>query len=193
SIKLGAQEFFLTVRPYATITVPRQNRDGWLIVGLGNLLSGAIGLVFWKVGARAETLERMVGERTLELEDKHRELEVEHRRALDATRLKSEFLANMTHELKSPIHSILTLSDLLRKGLTGELNAEQLRQVDFIHRSGGDLLRLIDGILTSARLEAEKIEVMRRPTRVDTLIEGLRESSSPLIASKGLAFEVRVE
>ncbi len=192
-IHLGEREIRLSVHPYATIDAARHNAPGYLILALGGLLAGVIALALWEIGSRATTLERLVGERTLELESKHHELEIEHRRALEATRLKNEFLANMTHELKSPIHSILTLSGVMRDQVSGPLNVEQGKQIGFIHRSGQDLLRLIEGILTSARLEADKIEILRLPTDLDATLNGVVESCSPLIASKGLEVTVTLD
>ncbi len=192
-IWIGTRRIVLTVNPYATSDAGRHNAPGWLILGLGGLLSVVIALALWEIGSRATTLERLVRERTTELELKHHELEVEHRRALEATRLKNEFLANMTHELKSPIHSILTLSGVMQDHVSGPLNAEQEKQVGFIHRSGQDLLRLIEGILTSARLEADKIEIARAPTDLAATLRAVLDSCSPLSASKNLTVDLAVE
>jgi signal transduction histidine kinase len=78
----------------------------------------------------------------------------------------------------------------MRDQVSGPLNVEQGKQVGFIHRSGQDLLRLIEGILTSARIEADKIEVVRLPTDLEATLRGVVESCSPLIASKGLTVDV---
>ncbi len=192
-ILIGTRPVVLTVHPYATIDAASHNTPGFVIVGLGGLLAVAIGLALWEIASRATTLERLVRERTHQLELKHRELEVEHLRRLEATRLKNEFLANMTHELKSPIHSILTLSGLMRDHVSGHLNDEQGKQVGFIHRSGQDLLRLIEAILTSARLEADKIEIVRAPTHVESTLRAVVESCSPLIASKAIDVALAVD
>ncbi len=192
-IQVGTRRIVLTVHPYATTDAARHNAPGWLILGLGGLLALVIGVALWEIASRATTLERLVRERTLQLESKHHELEVEHRRALEATRLKNEFLANMTHELKSPIHSILTLSGVMRDRVSGPLNGEQEKQVGFIHRSGQDLLRLIEGILTSARLETDKIEIARVPTDLAATLRAVVDSCSPLISNKRLSVELAVD
>ena len=189
-LRLGEQRIHLSLHPYSTTHAAGENVPGFVILALGCTLSIVLGGIVYRVGARAETLEGMVRERTVELEEKHRELEIEHRRALEASRLKSEFLANMTHELKSPIHSILTLAELLAEGVTGGLNDEQQKQVAFIRRSGDDLLKLIEQILTSARLDAEEVEVDPGPTDLGQVLRSLAEASAPLVETKHLEVEV---
>src|SRR5690606_34325443 len=51
-------------------------------------------------------------------------------RAREADRLKSQFLANMSHDLRSPLISILGFSELLLTGIDGDLTAEQRAMVE---------------------------------------------------------------
>jgi signal transduction histidine kinase len=71
-----------------------------------------------------------------------------------AEQAKSRFLAHLSHELKSPLNSILGFSEVLLGGLDGELTAEQRDKLAIIWRSGDLLLRYILALLDLARLEA---------------------------------------
>ncbi len=91
-------------------------------------------------------------------------------RAKEGDRLKSQFLANMSHDLRSPLNSIIGFSELLLRGIDGELSAEQSDMVQQIHDSGQDLLQQIDDILDTAKLEARRLDVHPEPTPPANLI-----------------------
>ncbi|PRP94183.1 Signal transduction histidine-protein kinase BarA [Enhygromyxa salina] len=88
----------------------------------------------------------------------------------EADRLKSQFLANMSHDLRSPLNSVLGFSELLTTGIEGELAPAQLEMIGTIHRTGKDLLQQIDDILDTAKIEAGRMELHREPTPPATLI-----------------------
>ncbi|MCA9709719.1 MAG: HAMP domain-containing histidine kinase, partial [Myxococcales bacterium] len=85
-------------------------------------------------------------------------------RAKEGDRLKSQFLANMSHDLRSPLNSIIGFSELLLRGIDGELGAEQREMVQTIHGSGRELLQQIDDILDTAKLEAHRLDLHPEPT-----------------------------
>lgn len=91
-------------------------------------------------------------------------------RAQEADRLKSQFLANMSHDLRSPLNSIIGFSELLTTGIDGELSGEQHDTVTIIHSSGKELLQQIDDILDTAKIEAGRMELHPEPTPPATLI-----------------------
>jgi signal transduction histidine kinase len=91
-------------------------------------------------------------------------------RAKEADRLKSQFLANMSHDLRSPLNSILGFSELLLTGIDGELSAQQRSMVEPIYQSGRDLLQQIDDILDTAKIEASRLDLHPEPTPVTTLV-----------------------
>jgi signal transduction histidine kinase len=76
----------------------------------------------------------------------------------ESNRLKSDFLARVSHELKTPLHSILGFGEVLAdsKGLTDK----QQRWVTNIRTSGDQLRNLINDILDLAKIEAGKMQVV---------------------------------
>ncbi len=90
-------------------------------------------------------------------------------------------LANVTHELKTPLHSILTVASLLKSESDGPLSPEQQKQVDIILRNGERLLSLITDLLA---FSTEKDQISVSPLALPNIIKGVTLRLSPL-AEKG--------
>jgi GAF domain-containing protein len=86
----------------------------------------------------------------LALEERARELD-------QANRLKSQFLANISHELRTPMNSILGFSDAMLSGLYGELNEAQTQRLQRINANGRNLLSLIDDLLDISKIDAGRL------------------------------------
>ncbi|WP_436527060.1 ATP-binding response regulator [Actinoplanes sp. HUAS TT8] len=104
-----------------------------------------------------------------------------------ANEAKSNFLANMSHELRTPLNAIIGFSDLMRlEEPEGDRRRVPADWVDHIHSSGRHLLGLINDILDLAKVEAGRMDLRLAPVRVDTAIEELLTSLTPLFAEKRL-------
>lgn len=109
-----------------------------------------------------------------------------------ASELKTRFLSNMSHEFRTPLNSILSLSQILLDRLDGELSPEQDKQVQFIHRSAEGLSELVNDLLDLAKVEAGKIVVHPNEFEVPALFGTLRGMLRPLLTSNrsiALVFE----
>ncbi|GAC1391425.1 MAG: hypothetical protein NVS4B11_19270 [Ktedonobacteraceae bacterium] len=81
-----------------------------------------------------------------------------------ANALKSQFLANVTHELRSPLHSIIGYGSMIVDGFVeGELTTQQEEDIRFIVRRAEDLSHLVDDMLDLSKIDADKIEVKPEP------------------------------
>ncbi|MCS0604399.1 hybrid sensor histidine kinase/response regulator [Streptomyces sp. LP11] len=85
-----------------------------------------------------------------ELEDKTRQLELAHE-------YKTRFWANVSHELRSPVNSVIALARLLESG-PDPLSDEQRRQTALVQASGSTLLALVDELLDVAKAESGRLE-----------------------------------
>ncbi|HET8569714.1 MAG TPA: ATP-binding protein [Candidatus Limnocylindria bacterium] len=100
-----------------------------------------------------------------------------------ANELKTRFLSNMTHEFRTPLNSVLSLSRLLLDRVDGELTPEQEKQVQFIRRSAEELSELVNDLLDIAKVEAGKIVVRPAAFEVADLFGALRGMLRPLLAA----------
>ncbi|MDO8281199.1 MAG: ATP-binding protein [Thermodesulfovibrionia bacterium] len=77
-----------------------------------------------------------------------------------SNKVKSDFLANMSHELTTPLNSVIGFSQVLKDGLSGELNTDQQEYVDNVLQGGMRLLSLIRNMLDLVRAESGKDELI---------------------------------
>lgn len=76
-----------------------------------------------------------------------------------SNRLKDEFLHCITHELKTPLTSMLGLSSLLKDQAIGSLNERQIQYAHLIYKSGRQLVSLVNNILDLTRLETGEFQL----------------------------------
>ncbi|WP_263359869.1 ATP-binding protein [Acidicapsa ligni] len=110
-------------------------------------------------------------------------------RAVDLTRvsdLKTRFLSNLSHEFRTPLNSISSLSRLLLDRSDGELTPEQEKQINYIQRSAGELSELVNDLLDLSKVEAGKIDVKPRHFEVQELFGSLRGMLKPLLGGNSL-------
>ncbi|WP_418275681.1 ATP-binding protein [Isoptericola jiangsuensis] len=90
---------------------------------------------------------------------------------------KSRFLRNVSHELRSPVNSIIGLASLLAES---PLDGDQTQQVAYVRDSAGTLLTLVDELLDLARAEAGHQDVTPEPIDLTALFDELRGTIAPL-------------
>lgn len=139
-----------------------------------------------------EDLERRVQERTVDLEQRGQELANTNVSLEEASRHKSEFLASMSHELRTPLNSIIGYTKLILDGLEGDINEEQKRDLQTVHRNGTLLLELINGLLDLSRIEAGKTVLSYGTFIISDLLSEVIPSVEQLAREKGLTLTYSV-
>jgi len=98
--------------------------------------------------------------------------------------LKSDFMATMSHELRSPLTSIIGYSDMLLSGMTGELNEKQSAFVNSILKGGESLLNLINDVLDLTKIEAGRLELNRESVDLRAALLGVLPVVKPRAQDK---------
>jgi signal transduction histidine kinase len=92
-----------------------------------------------------------------QLREQNVELEGRYREADEARRVKTEFLANVSHELRTPLTAVMGYTYLLREGLSGELQEDQLTAVQKIENAATALMWLINDLLDLTHLRLGRV------------------------------------
>ena len=103
-----------------------------------------------------------------EMEQMRRELVVAKKKAETSDQLKSAFLANMSHEIRTPLNAIVGFSRLIAES---EEYAERRMYYQIVEANNDRLLSLINEILDLSKIEANMVEFIMGPVRLQTLFE----------------------
>jgi signal transduction histidine kinase len=101
----------------------------------------------------------------------------------EAADLKSRFLSYMSHEFRTPLASITSISDILIAGMDGPLSAEQQRQIRFIRGSVRELTEMVDDLLDLAKVDAGRISIAPEWFDMVDLFSALRGMFKPIVGS----------
>lgn len=96
----------------------------------------------------------------------------------EMSRLQSEFLANVTHELKTPLNTIVGFTEILQERYADKMDDKSKRYLTNIESAAGQLVELIDNIIDLAHLEAGSMEVHCERFDLEVLV---REVASPFV------------
>ncbi len=109
----------------------------------------------------------------------------------EASEAKSRFLASVSHELRSPVNSVLGLTRLLLDPQGDPLTEAQLKELGLVHGSAQELLGLVNELLDLAKAESGKLEPQISRVELAELFSELRGALRPLVRP-GVALEVEL-
>jgi signal transduction histidine kinase len=127
-----------------------------------------------------------------DLRQKTRALEERTQALVEAGRQKSQFMANVTHELRTPIHGICGLSDLVESGIYGPVSPKQRDAQQSIKRSARSLLALIDDLLELSRADAGKLLLSPEPVDVAEVVTTVAAAARWMVGTKNVTLETEV-
>ncbi|MUI14073.1 PAS domain S-box protein [Massilia dura] len=144
----------------------------------GALVRNDDGTPLWLDGVVLDTTERRQMEEDLRLAKE---------KAEQAAAARASFVANMSHEIRTPMNSILGFTDVL---LDTDLQPDQRGHLDTVRNAGRSLLRLLNEILDTAKLEKGAVELELADFNLLTLIDELSSTYNTTARAKGLALNI---
>ncbi|MFN2644192.1 MAG: ATP-binding protein [Burkholderiales bacterium] len=119
-----------------------------------------------------------------------RELLQARRDAEALARAKTELLAMLSHDIRTPLGSVMAVAHLLERT---ELTAEQAKLVRILGSASAAMLDLVNEVLEHSRLEAGAVALNRTPFDLAARARELAANLQPLAAEKDLALECRFD
>jgi len=138
-----------------------------------------------------DNLEKMVEERTYDLQHEIEQRVNAQDQAEKALQAKSMFLANMSHEIRTPMTAVLGMAKIL-DSLT-KLDEKQKQYVDIILRNGENLLVIINDILDFSKFEAGTLQLEISKIEIQTFLNNIIESFSSQVSNKEILLEVEID
>jgi signal transduction histidine kinase len=105
----------------------------------------------------------------------------------EATELKSRFLNYMSHEFRTPLTSMTSITGILLSRLDGPLTAEQQKQLEFIRGSVRELTEMVNDLLDLAKVEAGRITISPEWFEMVDLFAALRGMFKPIVATSSIS------
>lgn len=148
--------------------------------------------------ARLKQSEEQVANLNQELEETNKgvvvlyaELDDSAKALREASELKSRFLSYMSHEFRTPLGAIRSLTRLLLDRMDGPLTDEQEKQVHLVQKSAIELTEMVDDLLDLAKIEAGRISISPEWFEMVDLFAALRGMFRPLLSmtTVSLTFE----
>jgi signal transduction histidine kinase len=125
-------------------------------------------------------LEQKVEERTAELREKSRQLEV-------ASQHKSQFLANMSHELRTPLNAIIGYTEMMADGLYGDVPEKAQGVLERVQSNGRHLLGLINDVLDLSKIEAGQLVLAIEEYSVTDMVATVMSATESLARTKSIS------
>lgn len=131
------------------------------------------------VEEHTNNLENLVREKTTDLENALEELQ-----ALD--KIKSEFLARMSHEMRTPLNSIIGFATRIQKSEKDNLRERSMEALKTIESNGEHLVSVVSDLLDISKIEAGKMELNALPCKLPLLVQEVAASMEEAARAKNL-------
>jgi signal transduction histidine kinase len=189
-VVLGAA--LLTAPAIRVIQEARGEEIDFAAVAIGTTLLSV--LVLARLAMVVRGLDRLrSAEQTArtEVEAAHRLLAEQNERLVEADRLKDEFVALISHDLRTPLTSILGYLELTLED--EELTGSQRGYLEVVERNAQRLLHLVSDLLFVARLEAGQFELHESELDLAAVVQQSVHEAEPRAAANGITLKCETE
>lgn len=186
---------------------PELYREMWQIISRGDIWQGELinkkknGEFYWEA-VTISPVKDAAGQIThyLAIKDdvtrrKEMELALAQARdeALEASRMKGQLLANVSHDMRSPLGSILGFTEMLQQGIYGAVSGRQYEILTKIIQSTEQLLNFLNNLINQAHIESGKIVLNARPFPPADVFDSIQSTAAALAQAKNLLITHQIE
>ncbi|WP_051200246.1 ATP-binding protein [Butyrivibrio sp. FCS006] len=125
-----------------------------------------------------------------ELQKKNIQLGIAVREAEEANKAKDVFLSSMSHDIRTPMNSILSMNEMILRESKDE---NILEYSGHILSSGKTLLGIINDILDFTKIEAGKMEIVPIEYEISSVLNDLVNIAKAMTEEKGLLLELNID
>ncbi|MCS7052725.1 MAG: ATP-binding protein [Ignavibacterium sp.] len=120
------------------------------------------------------------------LQNQAKELSIQKEKAEESTKLKSQFLATISHELKTPLNSIIGLTELIIN--KSDISDHDKERLLVIQKSGKRLINMINSLLDFAQIESGRLKIDYSEFSINEFLNDISSEVEPLANNKNLKF-----
>ncbi len=124
-----------------------------------------------------------------ELKDSYDELRLTHLRLKELYKVKNSFLSNMSHELKTPLTSVIGYTELM---LEEDINPDQRHKLEIVLRNSKRLSRLIKGLLDTTLIESRNLQLDIQTLSIYDLIIHVTEDMKTIASIKNIPIYIDI-
>ncbi len=128
-----------------------------------------------------------------ELSKANKTIRMQNKKIAASEKVKSEFFANASHQLRSPLNSIIGYADLLNTELPGKLSKKQKVYINDIKVAGINLLEMVNEVLDMSKLESGAMELFKTTFNLKNNFVEVLNILYPLYNDKNITIEVNIE
>ncbi len=177
------QERIISQRNFEKTAMANVTRDGRKII------------CEWYNTPLVDEKDALVGVTSIVADITQQEQGKERERQADASnRAKSDFLASMSHDLRSPLNSIIGFTGLIQAETFGPIKEEHYKEyIGYIHHSGTHLLSLVNDILDLSKIESDEFQIVDTHIQPSLFLEGIRQTFAPQLSAKNISCDIECD
>ena len=164
---------------------PRQSFEEWKEIKSGTCIPWTTAELNTAANFRNPIVEMTLKQGVL-LEKLNQELMQAKNEAILANERKTDAISNMSHEVRTPLNSIIGYTELLKYGKAGPLTEDQQRYINYAADNARHLLSIINDILDIAKIEAGNFTLHKKAVVPQIVLEESIQLTAPLLAQKNV-------
>lgn len=152
-----------------------------------NIYISIIGALFIYIFNYVKILQRLVDQKTMNLNKQLQENERLNKEIIDNEKFKNNYFVNLSHELRTPINVITSTIQLIKLRSKDSTYENFNQYMEIINKSCDNLLKIINDIIDSSKIETGKYKINKKNNDIVYIVEETALNMSKFIEDKGIS------